>query len=108
MEEKPTEKMLHDIQIILSRVVAKAPQLIGNFMTNLAEGWMHTCCKFDGGNRSQSGSWEYRCMGAGLRLNTGHTWGPTTWSEMTTQTNPVYSEVMTTSMQKAEQEKRNF
>lgn len=85
--KKVSEKMLHDIQVILSRLVAKAPQLIGNFTTNLAEAWMHTRCKFDGGkviNRSQSGSWEYRCMGAGLRLNMGHTWGPTAWSEMTT------------------------
>ncbi len=27
---------------------------------------------------SQSGSWGYRCMGAGLRLNLGHAWGPQT------------------------------
>ena len=104
-----SEKMLHDIQVILSRLVAKAPQLIGNFTTNLAEGWMHTRCKFDGGkviNRSQSGSWEYRCMGAGLRLNMGHTWGPTAWCEMTTHTNPVYSEVMTTSKKKADQDRK--
>ena len=107
--KKVSEKMLHDIQVILSRLVAKAPQLIGNFTTNLAEAWMHTRCKFDGGkviNRSQSGSWEYRCMGVGLRLNMGHTWGPTAWSEMTTQTNPVYSEAMTTSMKKADQDRK--
>ena len=106
---KVSEKMLHDIQVIVSRLVAKAPQLIGNFTTNLAEAWMHTRCKFDGGkviNRSQSGSWEYRCMGAGLRLNMGHTWGPMAWSEMTTQTNPVYSEAMATSMRKADQDRK--
>ena len=44
--KKVSEKMLHDIQRILSRLVAKAPQLIGNFTTNLAEAWMHTRCKF--------------------------------------------------------------
>ena len=107
--KKVSEKMLHDIQVIVSRLVAKAPQLISNFMMNLTEAWMHTRCKFDGGrviNRSQSGSWEYRCMGAGLRLNMGHTWGPTTWSEMTKQTNPVYSEAMTTSMKKADQDRK--
>ncbi len=37
-EPQPVDpKMMHDIQIILSRLVAKAPQLIGNFTTNLAE-----------------------------------------------------------------------
>ena len=39
----PTEidpHMMHDIQVLISRLVAKARQLIGNFTTNLAEGWM--------------------------------------------------------------------
>ena len=40
---------LHDIQVIPSRLVAKAPQLLGNFTTNLAESWMHIHMKFDGG-----------------------------------------------------------
>lgn len=56
-------KLQHDIQVILSRLVAKAEQLIDNVTTNLAESWMHVRCKFDGGkviNRSQSGSWEHR------------------------------------------------
>ena len=37
--------------------------------------------KFDGEkviNRSQSGSFEHRCMGADLRMNLGPNWGPTT------------------------------
>ena len=42
-------KLLLDIQIIVSRLVAKAGQLIGNFTTNLAENWMGLRCKFDGG-----------------------------------------------------------
>ena len=70
---------------------------------------MHTWCKFNGGkviNCSQSGSWEYRCMGAGLQLNMGHTWGPTVWSEMTTEANPVYSEAMSASMKKADQDRK--
>ena len=57
-----------------SFLAAKAPQLISNFTTNMAEAWMHTRCKFDGGkviNCSQSGSWEY-CMGVLLQLNMGH------------------------------------
>ena len=76
-----------DIQVLVSRLVAKASQLLGNETTNLAECWMHIRSKFDGGkviNRSQSGSWEYRCMGAGLQQNLGKEWGPTVWASMTT------------------------
>ena len=61
--------MLHDIQTVLSRLVGKASQLLGNNTTNLAECWMHIRSKFDGGkviNHSQSGSWEHRCMGRGV------------------------------------------
>ncbi len=77
---------MHDIQVLVSRLVAKAQQLLGNETTNLAECWMHIRAKFDGGkviNRSQSGSWEYRCMGAGLQQNLGKEWGPVVWSGMT-------------------------
>ena len=79
---KPTEidkKLMHDVQMLVSRLVEKAPQLIDNFTTNLAEAWMHIRSKFDGGkviNRSQSGSWQHRCAGAGLQHNLGKTWGP--------------------------------
>ncbi len=85
-EPQPVDpKMMHAIQIILSRLVAKAP-LIGNFTTNLAEAWMHVRSKFDGGkviNHSQSGSWELRCYGAGLQHNLGKEWGPKLWGELT-------------------------
>ena len=62
-------KMMIDIQTQVSRLVAKAGELIGNFTTNLAECWMHMKTKFDGGkviNQSQSGSlnivvWELVC-----------------------------------------------
>ena len=58
--------------------------LLGNFTTNLAESWMHIRSKFDGGkqiNRSQAGSWQGRCAGAGLRNNEGAGWGPPTWQK---------------------------
>ncbi len=42
-------KLYHDIQTVLSRLVAKASQLIDNETTNLAEAWMHIRSKFDGG-----------------------------------------------------------
>ena len=79
-------KLYHDLQVILSRLVPKASQLIDNVTTNLAESWMHMRSKYDGGkviNRSQSGSWEHRCMGAGLQQNEGKEWGPGLWKEMT-------------------------
>lgn len=78
--------MMADIQTVVSRLVAKASQLIGNFTTNLAECWMHIRTKFDGGkviNRSQSGLFQHRCMGAGLRLNAGPMWGPISWKSLT-------------------------
>lgn len=68
-----------------------------NETTNLAECWMHIRCKFDGGkviNRSQSGSWEHRCMGAGLRQNMGREWGPQAWRDMTNSSpNQVFIDV---------------
>ena len=86
-------KMMIDIQTQLSRLVG---QLIGNFTTNLAECWMHMRTKFDGGkviNRSQSGSFEHRCMGAGLRMNLGPNLGPTTWESPTgSQPSQVFSQ----------------
>ena len=45
---------------------------------------MHIRSKFDGGkqiNRIQSGSWQGRCAGAGLRCNMGPSWGPEAWQE---------------------------
>ena len=47
---------------------------------------MNVRSKFDGGkqiNRSQRGSWQGRCAGAGLRLNIGPDWGPITWEKVT-------------------------
>ena len=78
----------------------------GNFTTNLAESWMHIRSKFDGGkviNRSQSGSWQNRCMGTGLQQNLGKAWGPTVWSEMTTSTpNRIFVDVANTMHKQAE------
>lgn len=94
-----SDTLLHDIQVCVSSLAAKAPQLIGNFTTNLAEGWMNIRCKFDGGkviNRSQAGSWEFRCLGAGLQQNLGQDWGPGAFSQMTEATiNPVYQSAST-------------
>ena len=97
-EPTPVEvdpSLLHDVQATVSRLVGKASQLLGNCTTNLAECWMHIRSKFDGGkviNRSQSGSWQHRCMGAGLRQNMGRQWGPEIWRKMTTTSpNKVYT-----------------
>ena len=103
-------KLRHDIQVILSRLVAKAEQLVDNVTTNLAESWMHVRSKFDGGkviNRSQSGSWEHRCMGAGLQQNMGKEWGPTLWKEMTSSSpSKVFSNAVKQSAKKSSSEKK--
>lgn len=111
-EKNPTEmnpKMLHDIRV-LSRLVEKAPQLLCNATTNLAECWMHIRAKFDGGkviNRSQSGSWEYRCMGAGLQQNMGKEWGPAVWYNMTDSApNQIFSNAAKHSAKKAENDRK--
>ena len=77
---------------------------------------MHIRSKFDGGkviNRSQSGSWEHRCMGAGLRQNMGMEWGPQAWRSMTnTSPNKVFTDVAdlqlrSTKMTKRERQQMN-
>jgi len=56
---------------------------------------MHIRTKFDGGkqiNRSQRGSWEGRCVGAGLRLNGGPQWGLQCWERATSlQPNTIFA-----------------
>ena len=102
--------MMHDIQVIVSRLVVKAKQLIGNFTTNLVEGWMQIRSKYDGGkviNRSQSGSWEHRCYGAGLQHNLGKSWGPPTWEKMTSSPpNPVFIDTAESSAKQVEKTRK--
>ena len=99
-----------DIQVLVSKLVAKAPQLLGNETTNVAECWMHIRSKFDGGkviNRSQSGSWEYRCMGAGLQQNLGKEWGPIVWSSMTNSlANQHFIDTARSSAKKADNDRK--
>ena len=108
MEVDP--KMLHDISVVLSRLVAKSKQLIGNHTTNLAERWLHIRAKFDGGkviNWSQSGTWEHRCMGAGLCHNMGTEWGPQTWKTITsTSSNKIFSTTADQSAKKVEADRK--
>ena len=103
-------QLYHDIQLILGRLVAKAEQLIDNVTTNLAESWMHIRSKFDGGkvvNRSQSGSWEHRSMGAGLQYNKGKEWGPKVWPDMTNSSpNKTFRDVAQRSARKVSSEKK--
>ena len=72
---------------------------------------MHIRCKFDGGkvvNRSQSGSWQHRCMGAALLQNLGATWSPQVWSSMTNKMpNHLFAEVVeSTQSELSKQRKR--
>ena len=56
---------------------------------------MNIRAKFDGGkqyNRSQRGSWDGRCAGAGLQQIIGPDWGPIIWEKSTgKEANPVFS-----------------
>lgn len=111
--EVPTEinpQLMHDIQVLVSRLVGKAHQLIKNFTTNLAENWMQIRCKFDGGkviNRSQSGSWEHCCSGAGLQKNLGKCCGPLTWEKMTGfPASQVFVDTAESSAKKADKDRK--
>ena len=59
---------------------------------------MNVRAKFDGGkviNRSQSDSWQHRCMGAGLLHNLGYKWGLQAWKDMTSSSpNKVFSSIV--------------
>lgn len=107
---KINPQLQHDIQSVLSRLVRKANQLVDNATTNIAESWMHIRSKFDGGkviNRSQSGSWEHRCMGAGLQQNKGKQWAPEIWKEMTNSSpNQIFSDTVERSTKKFESDKK--
>ena len=71
---------------------------------------MHIRTKFDGGkqiNRSQRGSWEGRCTGAGLRLNGGPAWGPTSWEKaVSVPANTIYKRHATTLSKVVEQDRK--
>ena len=84
-KEKPVNVNLHDLPPNLlfeieragDRLVNKAAQLISNRTTNLSECFMSIRAKMDGGkqiNRIQSGSFEHRCMAAGLSMTLGPGW----------------------------------
>ena len=99
--------LLFDIQVQLSRLIGKAKQLLGNETTNLAECWMHIRMKFDGGKGSQSGSWEHRCMGAGIQQNMGREWGPHAWRAMTTSSpNKIYTNTAERSAKKLRKDRK--
>lgn len=68
------------------RIWMLAPQLITNQTSNLAECYMSVRCHFDGGkyyNRIQSGSFQHRSYGAGLRFQNGPTWSLNFWKNTT-------------------------
>jgi len=92
-KETPVSVNLHDLPPNLffeidragDRLVSKAAQLISNSTTNLSECYMSIRAKMDGGkqvNRIQSGSFQHRCMTAGLSATLGPGWIETTWKHL--------------------------
>ena len=72
---------------------------------------MHIRCKFDGGkqiNRSQSGSWESRCAGAGLRQKLGPEWGPNTWKLITgTEPNIIFKQTASQNNKQVQRDRKS-
>ena len=69
--------LLFEVERAGDRLVNKAAQLITNKTTNLSERFMSIRAKMDGGkqiNWYQSGSFEHRCMAAGLSMTLGPGW----------------------------------
>ncbi len=70
------------IMSAVDKVVAKADSLVVNATSNLAESIMSLVAKFIGGkqfNRSQQGSYNRRCTGAGLSYQLGAGWHCRVW-----------------------------
>ena len=58
-------------------------------------------------NRSQSGSWEGRCAGAGLRQNLGPEWPTTVWKSVTGEDpNSVFQEYLAENSKKVRMDKK--
>ena len=65
--------------------------------------------KFDGGkqiNRSQSGSWQARCAGAGLRMNEGPTWGLKAWEKTVSAPCTTFRRVAESKCHKVNQDRK--
>jgi len=71
---------------------------------------MHIRTKFDGGkqiNRSQAGSWNGRCAGAGLRCNEGAAWGPKCWEQaLSVEPSDVFQEVSAAAVKETEKARK--
>ena len=83
--------------------------ILGNFTTNLAESYMNVRAKFDGGkqiNRSQSGSWQGRCAGAGLRMNEGSMWGPIAWEKTVSTPSMTFTRVAESKQHKSNEDRK--
>ncbi|KAK4877152.1 hypothetical protein RN001_009658 [Aquatica leii] len=66
-----------EIVKLIENVMGKADRLVANETTNSAERYMSLVAKFTGGKRinfTQRGSYQRRCIAAGLAFNTGPTW----------------------------------
>ena len=83
--------------------------ILGNFTTNLAESYMNVRAKFDGGkqiNRSQSGSWQGRCAGVGLRMNEGSMWGPIAWEKTVSTPSMTFTRVAESKQRKSNEDRK--
>ncbi len=71
---------------------------------------MQIRCKFDGGkgiNRIQSGSFQFRCCGAGLQKNLGKTWEVAVWERMTgSPANEVFVNTANSSEKRVEKDRQ--
>ena len=70
---------------------------------------MNVRAKFDGGkqiNRSQSGSWQGRCAGVGLRMNEGSMWGPIAWEKTVSTSYMTFTRVAESKQHKSNEDRK--
>lgn len=73
------------IRTLVGNVESKADSLVYNQTTNVAERYMGYVAKFTGGKRinfSTGGSFQRRCVGAGLAHSTGPSWHLSPWKRL--------------------------
>uniref|UniRef100_A0A2S2P4T6 Uncharacterized protein n=1 Tax=Schizaphis graminum TaxID=13262 RepID=A0A2S2P4T6_SCHGA len=81
-----TQKVLERVEDVLKPLVRKAPQLITNYISNLAENVMSLVAKFTGGkqiSRRKKGSFTHRTYGVVLDFQYGPDWTHKTWKKTT-------------------------
>lgn len=99
-----SQTICSDIDQTATAMAGKADRLILNVTTNSAEMYMHLVAKFIGGkqiNRSQQGSYTFRCQAAALSHTYGPKWHSVAYKNLTAHSPDVVFKKMIAAKQRA-------